>query len=68
MATATDALTTLDPPFLEPAILLDAGVVAYLRTGRSDDARALLERWAPRTARRPEDLRVRLLRAWIEAG
>lgn len=51
--------------WLPPALVLDAGVPALLRTGRADDARTLYRILAPATGRGPGDMRLRLLRAWL---
>lgn len=48
-----------------PALLLDASVLAYLRTGRVTAARNAFERLAPLTGRPDSHLRNRLLNALI---
>lgn len=51
--------------WLPPALLLDAGVVALLRTGRAEDADIAYRILAPATRRAPGDFRLRLLRAHL---
>lgn len=67
-ARTADLLDSLDDPPIDAALLVDGGVTAYLRLGRPDDARLLLERREDATGRAPDDLRSRLLRAWIDAA
>jgi hypothetical protein len=64
LATADDG-TGEAAPWVESGRLVDAGVVALLKTGRPAEARRLLERQAPLTLRAPNDFRMRLLEAWI---
>ncbi len=51
--------------WVSPHVLLDASVVAYLRTGRPTAAQVAMDRLAPRTTRKAGNLRNRLLRALI---
>lgn len=55
--------------WIQPDLLLDVAVLAYLETDRPEAARAAIEELAPRTGRPDGDLRTRLLRALVdEAG
>ena len=51
--------------WIPPATLLDAAVLAYLRTDRPSAARNALDLLAPRAARTPGHLRNRLLEAMV---
>jgi hypothetical protein len=52
-------------PWLPPELLVEGGIVAKLRTGDADGARALFEVLAPSAYREPSDMRLRLLRARV---
>jgi predicted membrane-bound spermidine synthase len=51
--------------WVDPSTLLDGAVLAYVRTGRPNAARAALSLLVPRTGRPPEHLRHRLLDALV---
>src|SRR5690606_21626628 len=51
--------------WIPPGLLLDGSIVAYLKVGRPDAARAAYSRILPRAARDALDLRVRLLDARV---
>jgi predicted membrane-bound spermidine synthase len=68
VARAADRLVTrvaVGERWMDPGTLLDASVLAYVRTGRLAAARRALESLAPRTGRRPGNLRDRLLAALV---
>lgn len=54
--------------WVPPELLLDAGVCAMVATGDAEGARRHLEEVGPRVRRSSEDLRSRLLRAYVEAA
>ncbi len=54
--------------WVPPGLLLDAGVAGLLATGEVEAARRHRERVEPRVARDPDDLRSRLLRAYLGAA
>jgi hypothetical protein len=67
-ARAADALVgpvAAGERWMQPAPLLDAAVLAYLRTGRPDAARAALAALIPATTRAPGHLRHRVLTALV---
>ena len=51
--------------WMQPATLLDASVLAYLRTGRLEAARGALDALIPATARAPGHMRHRVLEALV---
>jgi len=68
VASAADVLVVraaVGEAWVEPGLLLDAAVLAYVRTGRPEAARDALDALAPRSARAPGNLRDRLLEALV---
>ena len=68
VAAAADLLVprvALGEPWADSAVLLDAAIIAYLRTGRPAGARNALDALGPRTGRAPGNLRDRLLVALL---
>jgi len=67
MPDSADA-TVLSQLEVPAELLRDAGVMALLVTGRPEEARRVHEALGPWVARSPNDLRTRLLDAWVSAG
>jgi predicted membrane-bound spermidine synthase len=68
VATSADMLAprvAFGERWVDPGTLLDAAVVAHLRTGRPAAARQALDMLRPRTGRAPGNLRDRLLDAMV---
>ncbi|MDH5590708.1 MAG: hypothetical protein OEZ37_11730, partial [Gemmatimonadota bacterium] len=68
-AAAADILVgrvAMGTPWVRPTVLLDAAVLAYLETGRPDDAARALQQLRGPAGRPPDNLRMRLIDAWIE--
>jgi predicted membrane-bound spermidine synthase len=68
VAGAADMLVSrvaLGEPWVDPGSLLDAAVLAYVRTDRPDAARYALDALGPRSGRVPGNLRDRLLDALV---
>jgi hypothetical protein len=68
VAAAADVLVSrvaVGEAWMDPASLLDAAVLAYVRTGRPGAARLALDALEPRSARAPGNLRDRLLHALV---
>jgi hypothetical protein len=69
VASASDRLVSrvaAGESWTSATVLLDASVLAYLRTGRVTAARSALNALSPRTSRGAGDLRIRLLEALVE--
>ena len=54
--------------WLDDDLLRDGAVIALLKTGQPAKARATFDRLDEFTSRKDTDLRVRLLRAWVDAA
>ena len=54
--------------WVTPALLLDGGVVSALRLGDAPRARRFLSTLGASTGRGSDDLRTRLLPAWVDAA
>jgi hypothetical protein len=68
VAAAADVLVSrvaVGEAWVDPGTLLDAAVLAYVRTGRPDAARDALDTLGPRSTRAPGNLRDRLLDAFV---
>jgi hypothetical protein len=68
VASAADVLmlrVAVGEAWVDPGLLLDAAVLAYLRTDRAEAARDALDTLGPRSARAPGNLRDRLLHALV---
>jgi predicted membrane-bound spermidine synthase len=68
VASAADVLVfrvAVGEAWVDPGLLLDAAVLAYVRTGRPEAARDALDALEPRAARAPGNLRDRLLHALV---